>query len=117
ETGGVRYQDHVLRVVEDAQIEVALALKLRLEFLDLAHVKDHSAILDDLACVVANCEGVHHGGHEGAVFAADWYSCVGMSMASSSSLLAYPSMLTNASLTSRKRPSGVEKKTPSCTLS
>src|SRR3954464_15617587 len=70
-TGRVRYQDHALRVVQDLDIEIAFTLQLRLEFLRIGDVQNHSAILDDFASGILDRKSIDQSVNEGAVFSSE----------------------------------------------
>src|ERR1043166_3504788 len=71
QAGSVRNHDHGLRVVQDLAGEVAFALQLRLEVLDLSDVKEDAAVLHDLALAIFYDEGVFQRMDHGAVTTAE----------------------------------------------
>src|SRR5438270_2004916 len=70
QTGSIRHHDQGLCVVEDLAGEIALALELRLEVLDLSDVEEDAAILQNLALAVLDHKGVFQRVDHGAVAAA-----------------------------------------------
>src|SRR5262249_40018550 len=64
-------QNHRLGVVEDLSGEIALALQLRLEVLDVSNVEKHAAVLQNLPLAVAHHERVFERMDHGAIAAAE----------------------------------------------
>src|SRR6478672_823882 len=68
--GCVRNQDHALSVVEDLDVEIALALQLRLYGFLFSDVENQPAVLNGFAARIFHGKRILQRMHERAVFAA-----------------------------------------------